>query len=341
MTAREARGLSQSALASRVGVTQVTISRIEKGDLLPSDDLAARIADGLEVPVSLLKVSMRSRELPVAFYRRKLRVSATQLKAIRARADLLRFRLGVLLTDADAPDLRIVIAGQSGGKARVRQAARALRSLWNVPAGPVANLIQLVEAAGIFIMPFDFGSESVDGLSVYSADDGLPPVILHNPALPADRLRFTIAHELGHLVLHHHLAVPQLDVDSEGEAHAFAAEFLMPADDIGAQLGNLTLPKLSALKLRWRVSIQALIMRARELERISDSQKRYLFAQLSQLGYRKREPVAIAIERATLFTELVEFCLASANYSDQQLSTRLHLYPFEFRRLFRAGQPQL
>lgn len=79
------------------------------------------------------------------------------------------------------------------------QAARFVRAQWRMPAGPVRRLAQWLEAAGCLLFGEDFGTGRVDGLSQWVGDH---PVILYNDVAPADRVRLTLAHELGHLVLH-------------------------------------------------------------------------------------------------------------------------------------------
>lgn len=66
---------------------------------------------------------------------------------------------------------------------------------------------------------------AMDGVTMH-APDTLPCIFL-NRSQPADRLRFSLAHELGHLIMHR---VPTLQM--EEEANAFAAAFLAPAKDI-------------------------------------------------------------------------------------------------------------
>ncbi|MEU6266222.1 ImmA/IrrE family metallo-endopeptidase [Saccharopolyspora shandongensis] len=104
----------------------------------------------------------------------------------------------------------------------------------------------------------DFGTQRVDGLSQWIGDH---PVLLINKACPTDRRRLTMAHELGHIVLHNGLATD----DPEREANEFAAEFLMPSHVIKAELRSLTLGKLQDLKQVWGTSMQSLYERAYSL----------------------------------------------------------------------------
>lgn len=113
-------------------------------------------------------------------------------------------------------------------------------------------------------MAFDFGTERVDSRIVLTHSGY--PIIVYNKSLLGDRQRFTLAYELGHLVLHSSLS-DFGDRDIDHEANLFAAEFLMPANDIRPDFKDgLTIQKLADLKKKWKVSMQALLYRAHDLE---------------------------------------------------------------------------
>ena len=126
-------------------------------------------------------------------------------------------------------------------------------------------MTQWLEAAGCLIIAEDLGTSRVDGLSQWIDDY---PIIMVNSSAPTDRFRLTVAHELGHMVLHS--AFPALN-DMESEANAFAAEFLMPEDVIRPQLRNLKIGRLLDLKREYGVSMQALVERAYHLSLLSPS----------------------------------------------------------------------
>ena len=118
-----------------------------------------------------------------------------------------------------------------------------VRMQWRMPIGPVRGLVRWLEAAGCLVIEEDFGTTHVDGLSQWIDDH---PIVLLNSAAPTDRKRLTVAHELGHLTLHSR----DISDDVEGDANAFAAEFLMPSETIRPQLRKLTTGRLHDLKHR-------------------------------------------------------------------------------------------
>ncbi len=165
-------------------------------------------------------------------------------------------------------------------------AARMVRAQWRLPVGPVHSVATWLDAAGVIVVEQDFGSSRVDGLSQWSDSTA---VILLNSALPTDRKRLTLAHELGHLALHSSYA----DEDVEGQANEFAAEFLMPAIEIAPMLRQrLTLERLVNLKRHWGVSMQSLIERAHGLGTLTSTQRSTLYKALSARGIRSHEPVS-------------------------------------------------
>jgi Zn-dependent peptidase ImmA (M78 family) len=121
--------------------------------------------------------------------------------------------------------------------------------------------------------------------------------------MSADRERFTLAHELGHLIMHD---LPTPPDNAEREADAFASEFLMPAAEIGPQLAGIDLAKAANLKRHWKTAMSALIRRARDLGRIDERRYTSLNVQLSQKGWRKVEPVQIEHEQPTLIPKMIK-----------------------------------
>lgn len=334
--ARELRGLTQSALAKDAGVTQSALSKAEAGLLDLSEELLGRISAAVRLPVEFFRAEYQYRSLPLAF-RRRITVAAGEVRQVIARANAVRFQFAQLLKSVDVPELRVPMLDLRDYKGDVSEVAKDLRRVWPLPDGPVPNLMALLESAGVFILEFDFGTRKIDALAAFDADDDLPPLILVNPAAPADRVRFSLAHELGHLVLHHHLVLagPQC----EDEADEFASEFLMPAREIRAHLLRLTLERAASLKPYWRVSMAALIMRAAQLGAISDMAKRSLFTRLSQLGYRLHEPVEIPRESPSLFRQVIEVHVQKLGYSENELVELLKMSVEDAALLLNAAYP--
>ena len=180
------------------------------------------------------------------------------------------------------------------------------------------------------VVAHDFGSYQVDG---FSQRPKYPPCFLHlNSQLPPDRWRWTLAHELGHAVMHFEPMASLKEV--EHQAHLFAAELLAPAHEIGPLLDGLTFQKLGGLKREWKISMQALITRAYHLGTISEGQRRSMYIRLSKAGYRTREPETLdpPVEKPSWMVLLARRHLDELEYSRTELCDLLSISEAEFRK---------
>ncbi len=295
---RESRSWSQGRLAEAAGVTQGYISKVESGLVELTGERLLAVATALECPPVLLGVrdAQQGAEVSCMFHRRRRsRMTAGVAKRVEAIGHLTRISVDGLMESLDITcDLeRMPIEDYDGDPARV---AAALRERWSVPSGPIENLHALMDAVGIVIVVRDFDAVAQDAFSTWPV--GRAPVMVVRDGLSADREEFSISHELAHIVLH---VVPA--DDQEQQADLFAAEFLAPAADIGPQLAGLTtrdFKRLMDLKQQWRLSIGALIQRAKTLDLISDRQFREFRVKLSQLGWNSVEPAPVPRHRAHL-----------------------------------------
>ena len=189
------------------------------------------------------------------------------------------------------------------------QSARLARVALRVePDDPVPHLVARLEGDGFIVLALPIELPQVDAFSCWVDLDGQNrPLIALSAGKPGDRLRFSVAHELGHLCMHHGLERQPLGL--EREADQFAAEFLMPEAAMRGVLSpSFTLTNAARLKVEWGVSMQALIRRARDLSVINERRYRYLFEQLGRLGWKQREPVNLDIpaERPQGFRKMAE-----------------------------------
>jgi Zn-dependent peptidase ImmA (M78 family)/DNA-binding XRE family transcriptional regulator len=331
--ARESRRLTQENLAKLAGVGQGTISKAEGGSG-PSDDLVAAYAKHLRYPVEFFYETPPSTRLPVAFYRKKRSVDVKHLRAIDAQMRILRMHLDKLLRSVEAPPMRVPLVNLLRDyRGSASDLAQELRLRWHVKKGPIENMTKLAESLGVFVIRWHFDTPDVDALSMH--EDGLPPVIVIDAAMSGDRMRFTIAHELAHIIMHHHLALP--GADYEAEADEFAAELLMPRDEIRPFLRGLTVEKLAHLKAHWRTSMASLLRRAGDLEAISESQSAKLWSVMSHLGFKRSEPVDVPQEEPTLARNLVAFHMKRLGYSAKEMSLMLPWSEEEFARTYLDG----
>ena len=191
---------------------------------------------------------------------------------------------------------------------------------WAIPSGALVDLTGYIERAGIFVFHADLEPIDVDGLTLRLP--GLPPIIVLNRHLLGDRLRFTLAHELGHLVMQ---SVPSPDM--EKEANEFASALLIPADDIRPYLQGrrIDLSLLALLKPVWRVSMAALLGTAKNLNYLGPGQAQSLWKLFSARRYRLRVPYEfdIPVEKTNLDQQLISAHISGLGYSMDDLGKLL------------------
>lgn len=330
--AREARGLSQNELADMIKMSATNLSKIERGDIGISQETLEAISETTSFPKHFFTQPGKIVSENLSYRKRKV-VAQKLITPINAQANItkkhvefLAIALGIeghCLPNLAVPEKQPPV-----------EIARKVRQEWNLPAGPIENLTKVLEGRGIAIMNFDFGTERIDSRSILT--EGRCPIICLNKALLGDRQRFTLAYELAQLIMHTFSDV-SLERDISHEANAFAAEFLMPEEDVQEDFTNgITVPLLAELKKKWKVSMIALLYRADDLGLITPNQKRYLLQQLNQLKIRRREPVEldVPIEQPELIRKWIADYRKKNGLGMVEMSALLCLNVDEFMELY-------
>lgn len=339
--AREYRGISQSALSEEAGLSQGHLSKFEHGLIVPDDRALQSLADALELPVGFFKQSGTVVGSPMsihAMFRKRASVGKRAVSGVVAQLNIRLFNLRAFLRAVDIePTLPLPDYEIEGEHGSPEQIAEKVRRAWKLQDGPIENLARLVEAAGIVIFWCDFGPASIDGVSLQLPD--LPPCVFLNKDRPADRVRFSLAHELGHLVMH-----AQPSDTMEDEANQFASALLMPRRAFAASCARrIDIGELARLKMLWRVSMQAALYRAKSIGILSDNQSSYLWRQMSSLGYRKCEPAntEFAHDQPSIVRDLLKAHREGLGYSLSDLAAATNLSKGDFERLYDVREPQV
>jgi Zn-dependent peptidase ImmA (M78 family)/DNA-binding XRE family transcriptional regulator len=293
-TARAALSLSLRDLSARMEslVSAQAIGKYERDEDMPSSRVLGALADALETSVDYL-VSGETMALEGVEFRKNPK-SAKEENSIQARTihllerylaveELLKLRSASWEKPRGAPfpaaDVR-----------DAEDAARSVREDWGLGIDPIPRLAELLEERGIKVLSLPL--TDVDGLAarVLRTNREAARVIVIRRDTWAERKRFTLAHELGHMVM----GTAQ-GVDNEKAAHRFAGAFLVPADalraEVGARRSSISIGELAALKRRYGVSVQALAYRCKDLSIISARTFSSLYAVFTQRGWRS-EPYA-------------------------------------------------
>ncbi len=335
--ARESRGFSQSELSSQIGVTQASLSRFEKGGLEVTPITLAKIAQALNYPTSLFEKDIRLGGKSSLYYRKRASMTVKNLSVLESKISILSKCIDEMMESIDIPELRIP-AEEPSVDNTPQEIAYKIRRYLGVPAGPIDNIVSLLEKNGVIVMFLDLdGMDKFDGLTMFTANQA--PVIWINKNTPNDRKRFNLAHELGHLVMHLRSEDLEKSEDQkEVEANQFAGEFLMPESQCKEDLFDLKYRVLGIKKQYWKISKAAIIYRAKELRCISDETAKYLFVTLGRLGERKKETVQVPIDSPQIVKKMYNLHVSELDYSKEEMSAIVGLMPDEINtELLNAG----
>lgn len=331
--ARDLRYMNQKELTNAVNFTQGKLSKIENGLLRCSEDDIKSIANALKLPIKFFYQYDIIYGLGVN-YRKKKTSSIKELKYFEALFQFRRMQITRLLKSVDIGE--IDIKEFNTDDYTPSNIARIARDMWHIPSGKIENMVEVIENIGGIVFSKSVPDSKVDAMSQWInsvpmkelslsnnyVDTCYLPLFFINTYKPMDRIRFSLAHELGHILMH---KIPNENM--EHEADEFAAEFLMPEYEIKDKLYNLSLDKLANLKLQWKVSMAALIHRAKELSCITKNQAKYMFIKLSSMGYKLREPIHLSPPKETpkLLKNIIDIYLGELNYTKKDIYNLLFL----------------
>jgi len=208
----------------------------------------------------------------------------------------------------------------------------------------VKHLVALAESHGIVVSLLTMANADVARVGAFSTSHLARPVIVITPerAKSVFVYRFTVAHELGHLLLHGEVAPG--DKQQEREADQFAAEFLTPRSQIVNLLPRrVNLSRLDELSRHWGVSVDSLLLRMKETGTVSDASVRRGYQKLNQLrssGLETQEPVnAYPGEMPSLLAQAAELA-DQAGYGQIDLARELRWHPARLREVLGAEDPR-
>ncbi|MCU1624253.1 MAG: Zn-dependent peptidase ImmA, family [Frankiales bacterium] len=282
--ARHRRGLTITQLATDIGVARQTLAAWEVGDQVPTDLNLLHLAASLQFPPSFFSASdIEPVPVGAVSFRALSKMTATtrDIALAAGRISLLinewfegRYRL----PGPDVPTL---------GRQSPEQAADVVRQRWGLGNAPIGNLTHVLESHGVRIFSLPVECKTVDAFSFRWFDT---PLVLLTTGKTAERRRFDLAHELGHLVLHTEHEGFQ-GPEAEAQANRFASSFLMPRAALMARpLRSATLDAILSERRRWKVAAMALTYRLRDLGFLTEWEYRNHCVELSRRGFRSSEP---------------------------------------------------
>lgn len=342
LAARTLLDKTQEDVAAAAHMEQPLISMIESHHRAFTENHAIALADAMNLPLEFFSVRPRSIPFDSLLFRKNKTSSNRVTKRVRVHfqegfrvvEDLLDgtgYPTPPLPTIQDEDDVLAI--------ARIEEIADLVRSAFRLdPDAPVPNVTRVLERHGFVVAPMVLASTEMDpdaqqpghyGVS-YWAGRSFPGMIGFFPGSSADRDRFTLAHELGHAVLHS----DRTSSDPEIEANLFAGAFLMPSGRARPLLsGDVTLAQLARIKAEWGISIQALVMRGSQAGYFPADRAQTLYRQISSRGWRKKEPVEVIAENPKLFYRLLVNRFGTDPFRNREIEQSTALPLFVLRSL--------
>jgi Zn-dependent peptidase ImmA (M78 family)/transcriptional regulator with XRE-family HTH domain len=360
-TARKMAGMSLEDLSGKMGgaVTRQAISKYEKGRMMPSPGVLSRLTQTLPfqpyvepIEVECYRIAeMAQPDLnppssPLLQRGEDMAATAPELAQVRFRereklpaktAVALRLRvedyIKRCLEIESALGIRHPFENPLAGcairtVADVEAAATDVRRAWDLGSGPVANLLGLLEEKGIRV----FELRGIEGFEGLSGNYGTVPFVTVNRDVPDDRLRFTAAHELGHLLC----GFPERE-GAESLCHAFAGAFLLPREAAEKALmparRKISLWEFKELKEGYGISLQAIIYRARSLGLVTGRQVRRFRETIREKGWLVTEPVEYrGNEQASRLRRLLSYAVVERIIAPERAAALAGVSEGEFMR---------
>ena len=289
--ARLRQRMSQRDLAEQSGVSATAISKYERGLMKPNSDVLLKVAAALDVDLSFFLRPQRVKEIQPAYRKLQRLGKKSEYQLIERIRDWLERYLEAEEIVEPMPTTFNMPEGFPFGVEAIAQAEEAadlLRKVWELGIDPIEDLTAVLEKRGIRVGVIQ-ADEDFDACTFRTSINGAAPVIITREGVPGDRQRFSLAHEVGHLLL----KVSE-DLDDEKVCDRFAGALLAPGEailhDSGKQRRNITVEELLLLKHTYGISMRALTYRFRDLGITSEYAHTEAQRQFARYGWIKKEP---------------------------------------------------
>lgn len=322
--ARVARGWSLEELGEAANITRQFGHQVETGARPANEDMIRVFAEVLGVSPQFFHIHSTMPVMPEQCHFRKQQSTPLYLTSqVLARGTLLDALVGKLEGAARLPSVNFPQYPVKGND-DIEHAAELCRKHWGLGlAAPITNMMRVVENAGAVVTYFEGVSERVDA---FSMDRPRPIIVRSSLKESLCRQRFDLAHECGHLVMHRGVATG--DRVTEDQANRFASAFLLPRAGFANEFPAGTTVNwrvLYEMKLRWRVSVRAIIHRAYDLGLLSARQYRTANIHLVKTGQARSEKYddSLPIEQPELFDGIISALQNKKPQSLRQIADQL------------------
>jgi len=333
--AREARGYTREAFAEELGITAQAVAQYEVGQHSPGPEIMGKIINLTAQPPAFFSAdrpSVRER-FGAPYWRSLARMSRADRLRIARRlewsADIVSYvERFIELPRVNLPNVKDV---GTVDLEWLESAAEAVREKWKLGLLPIEYLAPTLEANGIILVKEPVQCADMDAVSRWQA--GRPYILLSEDKHSLPRENFDLAHELGHLICHSHVEVTSENLAVvERQANYFAGALLLPRKSFPQEVLSTSVNYFLELKKRWRVSVQAMVYRCKDLGLLSKNQVAYLWR---QIGRRTSEELddAFEPERPTVLAAALNMLILNGVQSRAQIVDTLKLNHSDIERL--------
>lgn len=309
--ARMFRGLTLTELAKRTEISKQSLSLYENNNNVPDYSRVRALAAELNFPFEyFFQKDNYMSKTETTYFRSFASATKKDRTAQSIKLEYVAKMYEILLEYISFPEMNLPSIDFVGyddvfecesidAVQEIENIADQVREYWGIGSAPIKDLQYLLEKNGIIVTGFDTNEDKIDAFSQRTivANDDVYFIAVALGDRPEGRIRFDMAHELGHILLHPwsedlETITKEEFKARERQANMFASAFLLPKESFGKDVASYPtdLKYYQFLKNKWKVSIQAMIYRAHQLDIISDNQYQYLMRQVSKNGWRLKEP---------------------------------------------------
>ena len=338
--ARLASGLTLGALGKKVDVSHTAIQKYEKGLLTPSSSQLLKLARACGIRTEYF-FRTHTVELLQPEFRKLSTFGKTAQDALKIKVvELVEKRVELLGAFPELPLLAfaapVELPERIESLDEIEAFSDQVRNAWQLGMSPITDLTDTLEGLGLLVIVVDEENPGFSGLTakVRTEDGREYPVVAVSKRWPGDRQRFTLAHELGHLLLEGRLAD---GLDEEKACDRFAGAFLAPRlavlQLLGQQRHALEWQELYVLKHEFGLSMAGWLHRARQCSVITDTAHLMMVKRFSAKGWRKNEPGnPLLQENPRLFDQLVYRALSEQYISEGKAAELLGIPMMRFHK---------
>jgi len=286
---RTVRGMTMDQLAAVLGVTKQMISKYEDGKSIPPVDSINKMAEIFSVPKKyLLKDTIFPAEGSSTLFLRAPLETTRKARAYARIVSAWGYEITRAIDGVQSPFKSLSI----DENLTIPQKAMEVRRQWGLGTQPIKNMVELLESKGFNLFVIDSPDLKTEAYSQVIND--IPVIIINAGVGTSVRQRFSLAHELGHMILHRDLVDLDFDLKSreiENEAHLFAEHFLLPVGGFDTSFVSPKIDSYIALKKEWLVSISAMVFHSERIGLIDSYKRSSLQKQINARGWKKCEPL--------------------------------------------------